>query len=314
MNYRYWIRSTVVGMAFAWAVWAQTQSSGIGVPVLGYVHDAGISAVRPLYGIPGASLLGNPYDLPWPVTAMAAAPGHALVLAGDGSGAWLVRDGAAVAISGLPAQPTDLALSPSGSAAVFRNREWNRIDIVTGLPDQPRLSRSLDAHTVSLEGLLAISDDGALLLAASSDGLLLCDEAGGIEKIGSGARAIAFRPASHEFVIVFDGDRVVWRDRQGSYLRQWGPDEGIATVAAAHFQSDGGVLWIAGLDGRLLATSRAGESQHGICDCRPDRIQPLAGGAVALTGISPQPLLIATSRSGLKVLFVPAVETGDQTR
>jgi hypothetical protein len=287
------------------AAGAQAQEGAIAAPMLSYVRDA--VSLRPVFGIPGTSLVGDPLDLPWPIAEAQASPeGHAVILTRAGE-AWLVSGDRIRRIPGLTEPVSAMALSPSGAAAVFRNHDATRIEIVTGLPDHPVVARRIDD---SPTGPLAISDDGAWLLAAASGAVYLFDPASQIERIADRVLAMSFRPRSREFALTVNSNLVVWRDRDASYLRQWSLPDGVHSAREARFSNDGRQLWIANADGALLVADRDGGTQSGACHCSPDGLQPLAGGAVGLTGFSrassSTPMRLATAGpAGLHVFFVP---------
>src|SRR5262249_55064913 len=54
------------------AAWAA--QSGIQGPGLGYVFDSGMQTIRPVNGILGSSMFGQPLDLPFPVAAAVFSP------------------------------------------------------------------------------------------------------------------------------------------------------------------------------------------------------------------------------------------------
>ena len=61
------------------------QTSQISGPVTGYTFDAAARGLRPILGIPGASLLGDPLNFGFEVASVAVAPHQdaAFVTAGD---------------------------------------------------------------------------------------------------------------------------------------------------------------------------------------------------------------------------------------
>ena len=62
------------------------QQSQITGPVSGYIFDSAARGLRPVLGMPGASLLGDPLDFGLPLTSVSVAPRQdaALVTATDG--------------------------------------------------------------------------------------------------------------------------------------------------------------------------------------------------------------------------------------
>src|SRR5688572_25381611 len=73
----------------------ESAPGGLRGPVMGYVLDATGQAIRPVNGIPGSSLLGQPLALPFPVAAAAFSPrgDFALVIsASDDRTAYVLRN------------------------------------------------------------------------------------------------------------------------------------------------------------------------------------------------------------------------------
>lgn len=294
---------------------ALAADSALSAPVLGYLHDSESATVRPIHGIPGASLLSDPLALPWSVTRAAMTPAGDLVLITGESTAWVLSaNGARREIPGLAtlanASKTDLFLSPDGSAAAFRNREANLLEIVTGLPDQPVIAHRSDTQFAA--GALAVSDDGTLVLTAGPDGVYLTDTSGGVERVAEAGLGAAFRPRSHEYALLLSGESVLWKAAEA---RQWDASQGVHSAVAARFSNDGRTLWIANADGTLLAIGANGAIERADCGCQPDRLSTLTGNAVALTGgLTRTPMKLATAGSeGLKLFFVPAPEPGIST-
>src|SRR5215471_3188556 len=118
MKLSYFLMVSLAGLGFA-----QAQDSPVGVPVLGYAFDAGAGAIRPLRGIPGAALLGDPLDLGFSPSSAVIAPGQgfALALSQDGP-VRVVSLGAkttALPLDGAIATPDRMLFSPSGASALL---------------------------------------------------------------------------------------------------------------------------------------------------------------------------------------------------
>lgn len=311
------LTAALVGLALLAPASALAADSHISAPVLGYLHDAEAANVRPIQGMPGASLIGDPLELPWTVAAAAMSPNGDLVLITGESTAWVLSStGSRRQIPELgtlaASSKTELFLSPTGSAAAFLNRGANLMEIVTGLPDQPVVSHRMDAQFAG--SAMAVSDDGTLVLSAGPGGAYLARSSGGVERIGESALDAAFRPRSHEFALVRSSESVLWQESP-SQARQWDASQGVQAAVAARFSNDGLLLWIANADGTLLAIDRNSQVERADCGCRPDRLSTLTGNAVGLTGgLSRTPMKLATAGSeGLKLFFVPAPETGTST-
>lgn len=65
----------------------QAQQSRVEGPVSGYVFDSSAQVLRPIMGVPGASLFGSPLDFGFAISSAYAAPRQdaAFVVAADGS-------------------------------------------------------------------------------------------------------------------------------------------------------------------------------------------------------------------------------------
>ena len=147
----------------------------IQAPTLGYVLDPAISAIRPILGIPGASILGKPIDLGLPIdyVAFSADPNSMLALS-EHHPILLVRDSLG-RLSHTPLTATSyktdrIVLSPTGSAAALIDTAGSATQVIAGLPENPYVSRVAELPSVygSLT-FLAVSDNAAFMLTAFSD-------------------------------------------------------------------------------------------------------------------------------------------------
>src|SRR5947209_2943880 len=197
------------------AGFAQAQQGQIDGPISGYVFDKPARALKPVLGIPGASVLGNPVQFNFPIAAAYVAPHQdaAIVLGADRVvHVFKLNAGAAseVAVNGISLTPDSVAFSPSGTAAALN--AGGRVQLVTGLPDSPAPAGTVDArgsqegalsvrphpHRSMAAEVMAVSDDGTILLVAS-DGLVrsLPSSGGGSTVLESaGAALVAFAPGS----------------------------------------------------------------------------------------------------------------------
>src|SRR5688572_29621188 len=143
----------------------------IGVPSVGWVFDRQLMALRPIKGTLGAATLGHPLDAGFPVenavvgsqrsfALVVSAADHQVRVMLLGPGAPSVKG-----VEGTNVSPDRIVLSPSGTAAILQFVKSARLQIITGLPESPVVSRE-----ISTSGLgdsiaeLAISDDGNRLL------------------------------------------------------------------------------------------------------------------------------------------------------
>jgi hypothetical protein len=185
-------------LVFAAAVLPAAES--LGTPVAGYVAAPPRAELRAILGVPGSYLLSDPLTLPDGVTRIRLAPGqdYALVERGSHAPAAVVLKAGAVdhvtEIPGALAAADWVAFSSGARAVVLYSSAAKRMQVVTGLPDTPAVARELDASMLAVEpSSAATGDDGAMLVAASSESvyLLAPDGAGRLLFSGSEIRDVA---------------------------------------------------------------------------------------------------------------------------
>ena len=305
------------GLAFA-------QQGHIAGPVSGYVFDRAGRTLRPVVGVPGASVIGGPIDLGFPASNVWVAPrlDSAVAVAADGSLHFLrIDSGAAAELSfnGATIAPQSVVFSPSGSAAALFAR--NRATIITGLPGAPvtagtidlaaelaRPSRLPSLHTVSS----AVSDDGAYLLRASGGKVILYGTGGEHRTLADGVEA-AFAPGAHKAaiadpsgagVVVFDD---VAAGSGGKSVAA--ADSSMASPAGIAFSADGGKLFLASAGARNVTSfDLAGGGRSALpCNCTPGALVRM-GSVFRLTELGTDPLwLLDAAPAEPRVVFVPAL-------
>ncbi len=219
---------------------------------LGFVLDGTISRVRPLWGAPGAALVGSPVDLGGDVLASAASPGQdfLILLTGTARTAriWTTSGQSVAQIAGVRDGATQVMLSPEGTAAAFYYADTKTVHVVTGLPGSPVASFDADLSALMNPlGSLAVSDDGALVLAAESfvDGNAAPSVAvfrqggvaGRIPAVGA-ASAIAFLSKSHDVLISTGSEATLIRDAVAQTSRIALPSAALS-ASAVLASSDG---------------------------------------------------------------------------
>jgi len=183
-------------------------------PLLGFVYSAERSELRPILGLPGASLFGRPMSLPAGVTGIYVAPrqNYAL-LAGRVVGSIGLmtfqgaEEGRVAAICGAISRPDLIAFSPSGNSAVLYSRDAEQLQVLTGLPSAPHLARVVASSELPDElRFLAIADDGSTLLEGTvRSAIYLLPEGGSPKLLYSAADlgGMVFTPRTSN-VLVFD--------------------------------------------------------------------------------------------------------------
>jgi len=182
-------------------------------PVLGFVYTVGGMEARAINGVPGGSSLGLPLPVPAGVTSLAFAPGQKYALAEQTEGASLglmafagAEPGALVQIAGTIPKPDVISFSPKGAAAALYSAPEGQLQVITGLPRNPQLSRQMTSGELpSAVRLLAIADDGATLLAGTANNSVYLLGSGGAQLLESVSSlgGMVFTPQSND-ALIFD--------------------------------------------------------------------------------------------------------------
>jgi len=148
-------------------------------PALGFSPNADGTAVWPIIGIPGASLLGRRLVLGVEISRAEVSPRQDYLVAirtEDGQpviSRLSAGTAAPVAIEGTRRGETVFAISPSGPALGMFNQDLKILQVLRGFPAAPELVFEFDASNIAGRvTALAVSDDAALaLLGVSRDGI-----------------------------------------------------------------------------------------------------------------------------------------------
>jgi hypothetical protein len=294
--------------------------SGIDGPVSGFVLDGRNGAIRPVNGIPGAALLGAPAPIPFEVRAAAVAAGldYALV-AGENGQVMLARalasaSPAVTAIPGAIGGVSRMALSENGSAAVLYSANERRMQVVSGLPGEPRAGAPADASALGEVTALAVDDAGKHAFAGTS-GAVYSLSGGDVVRV-AGAQdvsAIALLNGGRDLAFASKGtdEIVLVRDAVGaaSVLIVGSASAGVNRPVGLQPADGGRQLWVAnaGSSAALvfnLAVPGAPESVD--LPGPPTRCDRLNGRSVLVFNeAGASPLLLVDWARERKVYFVP---------
>ncbi|MBI3665930.1 MAG: hypothetical protein HY236_06850 [Acidobacteria bacterium] len=302
-------------------------STAVSGPALGYGFDENLGALRPILGIPGASVLGGKLDVGvgFSVAEVSPRQDYALGIA-SGSKELLIVDlaaGRAVArsLSGVAPGADRVFLSSTGAAASLYYRNRRSAAIITGLPGAPQLSGDFDLSALPpLITAMAVSDDGRLLLAGVSEGAaaaLFALRPGNSPRYVAAAgnvTSICFLENAHDALIADSRDHEILLLREVG--EAWervllaGPKDGISSPVAVSASSDGRrVFAVNAGSGVIAALSLAGGAVALIpCRCSPSGLHRLNGNAVfRLTAFSEAPLFVLDGEQPEpRVVFVPS--------
>jgi hypothetical protein len=300
------------------------QSGQVGGPVIGFVWDGSVRALRPILGIPGASTLGDPLDAGFELSFATVAPRQdsAVAFAADGS-LHLLRLGSGVTevlCGACPSTAEAAVFSPSGTAVALYSAGQARI--VTGLPDAPAAGASFEVGSLprrasragTLAPPMALSDDGAWLLASAVAAVNLFGANGGPRQLlETGPYAlVAFAAGGHDAAIADPSGAALalFHDVAGASTGQpLATPDGIRHAGALAFSADGSRLFLASRAQQSVAAIdiATGTSSVAACNCAPSSLVPM-GQVLRLNELGDGPLwlLDAGGPAEPRIVFVPA--------
>jgi hypothetical protein len=185
-------------------------------PVTGWVWDARPAALRPILGIPGASVLGDPMDTGIVFSAAVSDQRrYAIGISSEDGQAYLLRlrgEPQTALLKGVPAGASRVVLSPGGDTAVFAYASSGKLAVVTGLPDEPSETREIDLS--GTPSALAVNDHANYIAAAFENSLLIIDRDGNRWNPGlDGApHSLTFLDGSNDLLIAGDSGVSLLRD------------------------------------------------------------------------------------------------------
>ncbi len=315
------------GVLSAAAVSLLGQTGQVAGPVTGFVFDRAGGALRPILGIPGASVVGNALPLGYGIVNAAIAPKQdsAFVVARDGS-LHLLRLQAGSALEAgctvCPSTAESAIFSPSGTAAAVYAA--GRVQILTGLAGTPAAgatfsigpAEAITTHGVRYPGAgappMALSDDGQWLLAGTKDSVVLYNANGGPRQLmqTQSYPSVAFAPGGHDAAIADSRAGVVWiHDVTGvAAEQQVAPGTPARRFSGIAFSADGSrILAAMASEGVISVDLASATSTSTSCGCNAAELVPM-GSVVRLNELGDGPLWLFDGRTAQpRVVFVPAV-------
>jgi len=302
------------------------QQGSLAGPVTGFVYDAPARAVRPIQGIPGAALIGDPVSFGLDVHGAYVSPHQdaAFVSAADGSLHFFRLTSAGpveTGIGGVNFVPQGVVFSPSGSAAALFAA--GRVQVFRGLPNAPALAASMTlpasggmqaapAGRARSNGTaipaFAISDDGQYLITAGGQLLSVNGDAHSVAAAGAGTM-VAFAPGGHDVALLDPANGLtVIRDASGAgTLQKVAPaDDTLTSSAGLAFSQDGAKLFVASASTQSVISFdlAAGTRATIACNCTPTTLAPM-GSLFRITELTGDPLWLVDAVAS-RTVFVPA--------
>jgi hypothetical protein len=282
---------------------ALAQISG---PISGWVFDESSKAVRPVLGLPGAALLGDVLDLGELERAAVAPDQDYLIAIGVDGSVRLARPAtrAAAAMETLHGAPRRIAFSPQGSSVLFLNE--STLDVYTGLPDKPALARTLALEPLGSPSAMAVSDDGAAVLALVEGKAWVAGEAAEWKALEA-AEAFAFAPGSRDAALAGpNGALRIAADvaRAGEVKPVAEGEDGAPRTTAVVYASANRVVAAQGSVVSAYDLATQARSAYN-CDCTSAALSRM-GSSIRLTEASDAPLwLLDGAGEATRLVFVP---------
>jgi DNA-binding beta-propeller fold protein YncE len=317
----------VSGMVLAISSALAAQQGSLTGPVAGFVFDGSGQALRPIKGVPGASLIGDPVAFGIAAAAVYVAPRQdsAIVVGADESLHLFLLNGGSpteVSLGGLTGPPSRVVFSPSGTAVALVSPGSARV--LTGLPNAPTLVGSIrvegvgqgmtGAHSSHVSGpAMAVSDDGTYMLTVVDGSARLLSIHGETRSLiaAQSAALVAFAAGGHDAAVMDSiGGLTLIRDASGAAGTQVvaTPDEGLAGPVGLSFSQDKQTIYVASAKAQSIAAfNLASASRTAIgCACTPSTLAPM-GNLFRLTELTGAPLwLLDPTASTPRTVFVPA--------
>ena len=297
---------------------------------LGFVFDPQIHGLRPLLGIPGASIFGKTVGLRVEITDAIVAPArdHALAITGDSELVEVRQLSSAPVVHPVLREKSVIdvmRLSPMGGEAILYRRAANTYQLVTNLPGAPAAGEEFDlpASHGSLTAL-ALADGGRVALAGFSDGesgaIYLLSRTGHAAWI-SGVRhpsAITFVSHSHDALVADRADDRIYllRNATGNVATLLIADkhDGVDQPVAVEASGDGRQIFAANARSKTILTVDLANGAHVLhsCHCVPTTLSHLNGNALyRITEPSKGPMwLFDGDAPQPRIVFVPAYYAG----
>ncbi|MEO8592850.1 MAG: hypothetical protein ABI759_05985 [Candidatus Solibacter sp.] len=304
-------------LAAFFVVTAHAQGGAIGIPGLGFAHDASSHLIRSINGIPGAATIGEAADgSRFSFAEISPGQDLALALSTADRRLYAVRLPAVdeYAIAGATPALSRIVFSPAGRSAVLVGE---RLQILTGLPASPTVVDLAEPASVLETGMIAITDDAQQLLLSSTDGgtttlwLVVPGSAPQPLPLSSPMAAAAFRPGGHDAIAVTrSGDIfLIQNPRQSVHIRLiFAGDSRTSDPVAIRLSADGKTAYTVSSRGIVTSVDLlAGSAASAQCDCQPTGLYPMRSDSLfRITEISDSPMKLFDASAPLpRVWFVP---------
>ena len=311
--------SSLIYLSFLGSVASAQATARVAPPVLALTTDSA-GALRPLIGIARAATVGTPLDFGFSLLQSAIPPDQDYILATTAESQWPIwlqlRDGTPSirAFEGL-ANIDRIAISPTGSAAVFVSESDARIYSFTNLSQAPVPVGDFDVSGLGSLTALAIADSGKAVLVGTSDG------ANGSVFLLKPSQAPQFvSPAGHPSAIQFllkSDSAIIADDVQNEILSVSGgqvsiiatKEDGIASPDALGISRNNQKIFVGDSKTGSITTIEGLSNVSGpvYCNCTLSGLHPTNTDSVfRITDFSGGPIFLFDGNSpDSEIVFVP---------
>ncbi len=283
-------------------IFAAAAAAQISAPLVGWM-PAG-TAIRPMNGLPGAATLGSAANVGHTLTHMTVSPSQNYVLATDSESGevLLVIAGLSSSKVGTMPSPDQIAASPRGSSAALWYSGAGQVAVLTGLPATPAI-RQVDASVLTTGlAVIAVSDDGQWIAAASSAGVYQWGPDGVPHQMygGSDAIALAFFAGSSNLAMATSNQLLSFAGSAASVLYQ-----GSISPVGLAISFDNQEIVLADRSGIVYSVNAATHALSTVdCQCRPNGVFGLGGALFRLTSSTIGAIKLFDAAAGA-ILAVP---------
>ena len=293
---------------------AESQIEG---PKLGYIYDRQAAVIRPILGIPGSALFGEPLSSELREALVSPSQDFAIGVFGDDSAVGILNFAGAKLrpLEGARPAPTRIVISPNGTSAAIVS--GIHVQLFSGLPGNATAGAEFDLAAEA--AALAVSDDGELVLAAIAESdiaaLYSYSKSGAAHRILAAGkiRSIEFLNRSHDAVFADELESKIVLLRGGADASLVASIDAPTAVAAS---LDNRKIFVASSASQTITSLSLedGTSVSTACGCEPVTLARLQGGAAfRITDRSDGPAWIYdTGGAEPRILFIPQAGVGNE--
>jgi hypothetical protein len=287
----------------------------IGGPVLGFIPDAGGTGIRPVLGIPGASVQAKRLTLDAEIRGAIISPNQDYAIASRAADAQTVVIDVAVdppvvtPVAGAHPGAELITVSPTGSAAAEYDRASRTIQVIAGLPHSAAVVTEFDTSLIRGRATgLAVSDDGTIALIKVVDGgdvgLWAVGSPTGPWRISVDRPSAAnFFPNRHDAVVTDHATHSAFLmmdiDKAATLVPLLYGTDGVETFSSVSTAEDGQRVFLADARSGVITTLdlKTGTATQVSCQCRPTGLHRLSGKSIFRLTEPGEPIMVLDASS-----------------